>query len=333
MSSSPIWILVNPESGGGRLKRNWPRIERELRGALVGDALQIAFTTDWDHGAGLVRKALREGVKKIIAVGGDGTFSEVVQGFFQAGEPVSPDASLVLMPGGRGNDFFKSLVPSSVSSLFRESALERGLRFLKQGKPHLIDLLSAKLYSQDGGVTSRYCLNLASFGFGGHVVSRLHQGVGVIEKAGLSKGPFAYVLHSAATFFEYTSVWVRVVVDGVELYQGPLMMGAILNGAYNAGGLCWSQDARVDDGMLDVVLVPPRAPKDLISLLPAFAGGDLARSPGVMSSRGKKVEVVDLDPTRHRYKLFELDGDLPEPPRLVRAVFEIVPQALSLQMG
>jgi diacylglycerol kinase family enzyme len=329
MSHAPLWIIVNPESGGGRLKRTWPKIEAGIRNALLGESLQVAFTQDWDHGAALARNALRQGAKTLIAVGGDGTFSEIVQGFFQNGEPISPDARVAFVPAGRGNDFFKMLMDRD-PFLPKAKPLIQGLDFLKRAQVRPLDLIQVRLHSQDGGVTSRFCLNLASFGFGGHVVSRLHHGNDFISKTGLSKGSLAYVLHSAATFFEYSSVLVRVSLDGKLLYQGPLMMGAILNGAFNAGGLCWSNAARIDDGDLDVVLVPPKSPRELASLLPAFLGGDLANAPGVISGRGKQVEVVDLDPARHRYKLFEIDGDLPEPPGLTRGVFEVVPAALSL---
>jgi diacylglycerol kinase (ATP) len=327
ISASETLMLVNPESHGGILKKEWPAIEREVRRALGEAELRVMFTTSVDHGAGIVRAALREGVKQIVAVGGDGTFAEVVQGFFQGGEAIAPDAEMMLVPGGRGNDFFRM-----VSA--REGGQEgwmRGVALIQSEKAAPCDLIQVRLKSRDGGVTSRLGLNLSSFGFGGHVVSRVHQKEGVIGRSFLSKTSLSYLLHSAATFLEYDSVLLRVSVDGALLYEGKLMMGAVLNGAFNAGGLCWSRQARIDDGLLDIVLLPPLAGLNRVRLLQALAGGDVASIPGAISAQGRQVEIVDLDPTLHRYKLFEVDGDLPEPPGLVRAEFKVLPGAVRIR--
>ena len=330
MTAPRVLVVVNPESGGGALRRRWPDLERQIREFVGARDLNIAFTHELDHGAGFVRSALRDGAKRVIAVGGDGTLSDLVQGFFHQGSPVAPDAELALVPGGRGNDFFRMIQPRR-SLLEGGSPVDRGLELLKKGTGTPTDLIHCRMLSRDGGMTTRYCVNLASFGFGGHVVTRLSRRVGVLGKSFFSKGSLAYVLHSLATFLEYKKVHVRVRVDDKDFYEGPLMMGALLNGAYNAGGLCWSKQARIDDGLLDVVLVPPLSPQAMPLIGKALIGGDLVSVPGVLSAQGKKVEVVDLDPALHRYKLFEVDGDLPEPPGLVRAEFEVLAAAIRIR--
>ena len=327
ISPTETLMLVNPESHGGVLKKEWPAIEREVRRALGDAGVRVMFTTSLDHGAGIVRTALREGVKQVVAVGGDGTFAEVVQGFFQSGEPISPEAELLLVPGGRGNDFFRMI---SERAGDRDGWM-RGIELMRKGSATPCDLIQVRLKSRDGGVTSRLGLNLSSFGFGGHVVSRVHQKEGLIGRSFLSKTSLSYLLHSAATFLEYDSVHLRVSVDGALLHEGKLMMGAVLNGAYNAGGLCWSKKARIDDGLLDVVLLPPLGGANRARLLKALAGGDIAGIPGALFAQGRQVEIVDLDPALHRHKLIEVDGDLPEPPGLVRAEFTVRPGAVRIR--
>jgi diacylglycerol kinase (ATP) len=320
-----VFVVVNPESHAGALQRQWPVMERSLRVQLSPASIRVHFTTPMDHGSGMVRSALRQGVKRIVAVGGDGTFSEVTQGFFQGGEAVAPDAELLLIPGGRGNDFFRMISPTGAGA-----AWERAVALAGGGSARPTDIIRVRLHSRDGGVTTRYCLNLTSFGFGGHVVSRVHLKEGLIGKSFLSRTSLSYMLHSAATFLEYDSVHLRVQVDGADFFEGHLMMGAVLNGAYNAGGLCWSRDARIDDGLLHLVLVPPLEGLNRGRLLPALAGGDVAGVPGARSVSARHVEIIDLDPALHRHKLFEVDGDLPEPPGLVRAEFDVLPGALKL---
>src|SRR4051794_13807649 len=102
-------ILVNPNARRGNLGVQWPVWEKQILDVLKEDSAQVVFTTPHEHGSTLVKKSLSAGVKKVIVVGGDGTLSEAVRGLFQGEHKISSDVVMISLPGGRGDDFFKSL--------------------------------------------------------------------------------------------------------------------------------------------------------------------------------------------------------------------------------
>src|SRR5258708_34504069 len=97
------FVVVNPRSGNGRTRREWKAIERAL-----GDAyphMSVAFTHARHEATHLVKHALREGHHEIIAVGGDGTINEAVNGFFDQDGPISPDPVFGFITSGTGGHF------------------------------------------------------------------------------------------------------------------------------------------------------------------------------------------------------------------------------------
>ena len=97
------FLVVNPKSASGETGRRWPEIHAEVLRTL-GEA-DHAFTERPMHAAELTATALRDGYRRIVAIGGDGTVNEVVNGFFRHPGGVPPDARLALIPRGTGGDF------------------------------------------------------------------------------------------------------------------------------------------------------------------------------------------------------------------------------------
>jgi len=100
------FVVVNPRSANGRTGRDWRAIEAAL--GLAYPHMSVAFTRARREATQLVRNALREGHHEIIAIGGDGTINEAVNGFFDANGPVAPDAVLGCVTSGTGGDFRKT---------------------------------------------------------------------------------------------------------------------------------------------------------------------------------------------------------------------------------
>ena len=95
--------VVNPRSSAGRTGKEWPEIERELNRAI--GPLETAVTDAPMDAAYLTAKALRDGVEQIVAVGGDGTLNEVVNGFFEGGHLINEEAVVATLMNGTGGDF------------------------------------------------------------------------------------------------------------------------------------------------------------------------------------------------------------------------------------
>ncbi|HWN67605.1 MAG TPA: diacylglycerol kinase family protein, partial [Haliangium sp.] len=184
-----IVAVVNPQSQHGALGRKWPEVARVLRREL--GAFETVFTERPGHAPSLVREALRAGCERVLAVGGDGTISEVVNGFFEDGKPIAPRAALCVVPFGTGGDFRRTVgLPRS----FGEAA-----RALAGGKVRTIDVGTLEHRAHDGSTRAQVFANIASFGISG-VVDRL-----VNESSKRLGGRLSFMLGSLRATWRYTN--------------------------------------------------------------------------------------------------------------------------------
>jgi diacylglycerol kinase (ATP) len=266
-----------------------------------------------------------------VVVGGDGTVSETVQGFFDGdGKPVSASATLAVMPAGRGDDFFKMLAGRRCKS--SDEAWEQGLMLLREGSPKPADVGSIRWLSggahSEGRAFDRAFVNIASFGFPGLVVKRVREKAGPLGRTHAGKSGWAYLTQIVTGMAEYKPVSVEVKVDGKTVFDGPLFSGFVLNGGYNAGGMRWSDEARIDDGIFNVVLSEPRTPFQTLKSGPRMLSGDWRGVEGIHIFSGAKVEVRARG--RRDFPLFEIDGEQPEPASTEGAIIEAMPGAIRV---
>src|SRR5580765_7108088 len=100
-------IIVNPKSQGGRLGRQWNALAETLTRAFAYEHVETKGPGDATN---LAREALRGGADRVVAMGGDGTINEVVNGFFdEQGVAIKPSASFALIPYGTGGDFRRTM--------------------------------------------------------------------------------------------------------------------------------------------------------------------------------------------------------------------------------
>jgi diacylglycerol kinase family enzyme len=302
-------IVVNPKARDGRISETWPQREKEILRALAGVNAEIFWTTSEDFGARAVRNALVSGIQRIVVVGGDGTLTEALQGFFEKGVAIAPKAVLLIMPAGRGDDFFKTLANQR---FFRgQSAWNFALDVLEKGVPKKIDVGSLQ-WLNDTPSPSRAFINIASFGYPGLVVHKVQAKEGYLAKTVLGKSAWAYVLQGISAYREYRTLEMKVSVDETVFYQGKVFSGFVLNGRYNAGGICWDPAVKVDDGLFHLLLMK-----------------NPWGSPIRAKAKKIQVEIMDDRPKKHPY--FEVDGELLEGHETRGAVFQILPQALNVQ--
>src|SRR5436305_1429889 len=100
-------VIVNPKSQGGKLGKRWPELADLIGRAFPFDAVTTKAAGDATR---LAREALRGGAERVVAIGGDGTINEVVNGFFdEEGAAIAPEASFGLIPYGTGGDFRRTM--------------------------------------------------------------------------------------------------------------------------------------------------------------------------------------------------------------------------------
>ncbi|HWA90751.1 MAG TPA: YegS/Rv2252/BmrU family lipid kinase [Rhizomicrobium sp.] len=308
------FVVVNPRSGNGRTGKQWRAIERAL--ADIYPQMSVAFTRVRREATQLVRNALREGHHEIVAVGGDGTINEAVNGFFDADGPISPDAVFGYVTSGTGGDFRKSFGVAEGADV--------AMAHLKRAPVRAIDIGRVSCLTRRGEPTVRHFANIASFGMSGMVVDSVNRA----RIAKLFGGAFAFAFHSAAGMLAYRERVVRIIVDNIYDETAPVSTVAVANGRFFGGGMKVAPEAALDDGMFDVVIMGGAPKGRMLKDMKLIYTGEHVTRPNVRVLRGRKVVAVPVAETRGRAVLIETDG---ESAGRLPATFEILPRALNLR--
>jgi len=308
------FVIVNPYSRNGRTGREWPEIETALK-HIYGD-VAVAVTRRRGEATGYVCNALKEGYGEIIAVGGDGTVNESVNGFFDEEGPIAPDATLGFITSGTGGDFRKTFgLPSGWRA---------ALAHVKDAGTRAVDIGRVSCIGPSGIAVVRHFVNIASFGLSGAVVDSVNRA----RIAKLFGGQFAFAFHSALDMLAYRDRTVRLRVGATFDEIVSISTVAIANGQYFGGGMWIAPHAEPDDGMFDVVVIGGTAKGQSMAELKLVYTGEHLSRPHVRALQGQKIVAAPVAETGGRPVLIELDG---ESAGRLPATFEILPRALRLR--
>jgi YegS/Rv2252/BmrU family lipid kinase len=307
-------LIVNPAAGRGHCGKRWPILAEKLKDA--GIDCEAKLTRDRGDATRLTVEALRAGATTVVAVGGDGTANEVVNGFFEPGasEPVSinPQARFGLISEGTGADLARSLGIASEDATI--AALAAG------GITESIDVGLATFAGRNGTIQRRFFLNSADLGLGGETAAIVDA---YPERAKALGGFIAYLLGAIGAIVSHRSAEVTVSVDDKPARALRADMIFVANGAFTGGGMRVAPGASLEDGLFDVLLLRASSkPTVLFRLLPAIYRGTHLRHPAVQHVLARHVRVE----TAARLA-FEMDG---EPLGFAPAEFVLLPGALSV---
>jgi YegS/Rv2252/BmrU family lipid kinase len=276
--------------------------------------IELVVTTGPRDATTRTREALRSGVERIVAIGGDGTVNEVVNGFFDHGVIVNPDAELAIIEAGTGGDLRKTLgIPSD-----SEAAVERILA----GTRRRVDVGRVRMIRSDGAPAERLFINVSSFGLSGSTVRRVDGNPRFKRLA----GGLAYVTAAAAEAMLYAPNPVRLSFDGGPSESLDLFACAVCNARYFGGGLHIAPMAEPDDGWLDVILIRTARKHELLATIPALFTGRHLEKPWVRHARVRtlRVEIAPAGPG----VFVETDG---ESAGQLAATFDLLPRALAFR--
>ena len=284
-------VILNPAAGS---VEDLDALVKRIRDL---PATEVRITKKPGAATQLAKKAVREGYKTVVAAGGDGTLNEVINGIGQDASTVS----LGLIPLGTGNDFARTLA--------LPTAVDDALALLRAGHTRVIDLVRVK------SDEVRYFVNVSAGGFSGLVDERL------TPEMKKTWGPLAYLRSAAAALADMRVYQTTVSIDDSESRTLGLFDVVVANGKYVAGGTQIAPEASIDDGLLDIILIPKQSPADLALLAARLALGNHLSSTAVVFRRATKINV-NSEPKMP----FNVDGELVgnEP-----AEFEILPRALQ----
>ncbi len=321
--SSPFGTLhaiVNPHSGRGLIGRAWPDIERVLR--MRGLELRVAFTERHGHAAEIARDALESGARFVVAVGGDGTVNEVVNGMMGPEKPLNPDAVLGVVAAGTGCDFAKTFgLPQNP---IEAAAHLDGERLFGR-----IDVARISCVDSRGESVARWWVNVGEAGLGAAVVARA---------ARLPRwlGGTVYRLAALWEIVGMRPVTARIEMHGRKargsrvdaplspiVHEGLLDLLVVANCQFYGGGMRVAPRAIPEDGMLDV-LATHLGRREAAALMKKMFEAKHVPHPKVAEYLASRVRV-----TTDRPILVEVDGEVVG---TTPAQFDLVPGALPLKV-
>jgi len=303
--SAPVLFIVNPASAGGKAAVEWRNTESWL--PSTGIPFETAMTTGPGHATEIAKKAVRESRPVVVAVGGDGTLNEVVNGFFHNGAPLPTTSKLAMLPLGTGGDFRRSLrIP-----LDHRAAVD----VLKTGVSRRLDAGCVTYQAYDGSTAQRHFINIADAGFGGDVVHRVNHGRKLLGSA-------TFTAASLRTLLTWKNKPMTVTIDGVA-HEVVASMVAIANCQYFGGGMRMAPGASPTDGVFDVIVVGNAGKIEFIRGLSTIRNGTHLdqNNPHIQIQYGKRISITSPKTVR-----LDLDG---EQPGTLPALFEIQPSAIE----
>lgn len=265
-----VVLIVNPTAGRGKAGRQVPEIKR-----LLGDAArdwQWQFTEKSGDAAALAHLAAASGARLVVAVGGDGTLHEVMNGVLGSG------ATVGLIPYGTGNDFARAL------GLY--GSLETACKTLVSGITKRVDVGVL-----DGAGTGgpRHFLVLAGTGYDARTAETVNSGIRFLS------GPLAYVWGAILTLAKFKPFTLTLTLDDAPSRQLKSMFVSFANAETTGGGMKIAPGAVVDDGCLDVCLVAEVSKPTLLYNLTQIFSGKHLRCSAVSLHRVRSL-IVDADP-------------------------------------
>jgi YegS/Rv2252/BmrU family lipid kinase len=304
-------IIANPASSGGSLRRHWGSIASTIRQAF--GPFENRFTEYPRHATVLAREALQGGFEQVVALGGDGTLSEVSAGFLDGDRPVREGAVLGLLPHGTGGDFRKT---AGISKDLAESAAA-----LRGRRTRPLDLGRIHYTRSDGTPASGSFVNIASFGMSG-LVDRF-----VNQSSKLLGGLLSFGLATAHAAAVYRNQLVSLSLDGAAPFELRIANVAVANGRYFGGGMKVAPFASLDDGLLDVIGIGDFSPVEMLSFGYRIYLGTHLDHPKVRPDRARRLEARPVNPADD--VLLDVDG---ETPGKLPATFEVLPSIIRLKV-
>jgi len=316
--------LVIFNNAAARVRQVWPHVERALTDNGINfEAHKTAHAGD---ATTRTRAALKEGFETIVVVGGDGTLSEAASGFFefpnrgdayeQMPVPVNPSATLAIIPAGTGNDLARGLIGSRASFEKWLAALVAHCR--DEGCTRVIDAL----YGMAGGGERRFvCINAATFGIGAEVAARVAAQKNFTRRF---SGEVRFVAAAFGALMAWRERPVRVTVDG-QITELSTNLLAVANNICAGGGMMFAPEAKLDDGLIDVLLSSNLTRATILLELKRIRTGDHLKNPNVRFTKATHVSIEHL--TENDPLPLEADGNVRGH---TPAEFRIMPGAIRL---
>jgi diacylglycerol kinase (ATP) len=247
------------------------------------------------HAEPLAEQALNDGCDFLIAVGGDGTVNEMVNGYLKVGGASNFETRLGVLPFGTGNDFARGMgINRDINQLFD---------LVVRNQPGMLDAGAMQFRHADGSSTIRYFDNIADLGIGADVVVRVN---GVHLRKKILGGKLTFFISILLTFLTYRHKKIKVSWEGFH-WEGTVLSMVVANGRFFGSGLGIAPEAKVDDGLFEVVIF---ADLSIVDYLRNYL--KVRRCEKVIHPEAHyyKTAQLSVEPEGGRITIVEADGEI-----------------------
>jgi diacylglycerol kinase (ATP) len=306
VSDKGSFFVVNRVAAGGKTATVWPAIEQQLRSLDL--TFDYRFTDAPNHATTLAREAVKQGYETVVAVGGDGTANEVVNGLIAPGANKA-GADLGVIITGRGSDLARTIgVPSNHTEACARLAGERTMT---------VDL-GLVTFHQEGEQRQRYFINVGGGGFDAEVAYRANRAPNFMG------GTIPYLTSLVTTLLSYRNKSVELILDDQEPIRKVVNSVVVANCQYFGGGMKVAPEADPNDGLFDVIVIGDIDKVEFLMTVPKVYDGTHITHPQVDSYRAKRVVVRS-----EQDLLLQVEGEVCGHTPLT---FEIIPSALQIRV-
>ena len=301
------FIIVNPKSGSGKGLKQW---QKKVKKALdkADMSYEMAFTEQPAHAIELTMKAIAAGHRRLVAMGGDGTIHEVMNGILAQKNVKSTDISLSIIPVGTGNDWIKTLkIPADI---------DKAIDIIINGRHYLQDVGRA-VYHEGKEQRERYFLNVGGTGFDAYVARKLDTKT---DKTGKK----IYLLELLKGIMGYKNIPMSLTSKAKDIKEDFFTINVSIC-KYFGSGMKIAPHAIPDDGFFDITLIKNISKWGVIKELRNLYNGSFLKNPHIETFKAKQVSVASTDDI-----YLQLDGEL-----LGHGPFEfhIVPLSLKVMVA
>jgi YegS/Rv2252/BmrU family lipid kinase len=297
-NDAPAWFfIINPYSGGAKALRQWPKLKQALVDS--GIAFTYQFTDEREHAVELSRQASLDGYRYFVAVGGDGTANEVLQGLATSGAAPLAEHFFAVIPWGTGNDWSAMHnIPHDIKGLCallknpQFTAHDIGIADYCVAGSGVVDGGSGVLDSGMEFSQRRYFLNFVGTGFDAYL----------LQKMGAASGKrWKYYQALLQCLCGYTSP--RFTINGQQHSYSLMLMCCI--GKFGGAGMQFAPDAKFDDGLFDIINIQEMSVIQRVLSLPILMNGKIKQHGKVEAFVSSTLTIECNEPFQ-----FQCDGEL-----------------------
>ncbi|TDQ28674.1 diacylglycerol/lipid kinase family protein [Tenacibaculum caenipelagi] len=278
------FIIVNPVAGSCNFNKFWIEIQQELKFNNIH--YEYAKTTYAKHEILLLQKAINQGFKKIISVGGDGTLHHIINGIMTQSEVDTRKIIVAVIPLGTGNDWIKTYNISK--------KIKKAVSIIKHQKTIYQDIGYLELSN-----TSSYFNNLAGIGYDGYVVNKLNK----LKRF----GSIAYLLSGIAGLFFYKKTTFKIEI-GSRIIETKCLMALFGICKYSGGGMQLTDYKDSSNGLFDITIAKNFSFLDLIFNIKKLYNGKILQHKKVETHLSKELLITPKNISKLPY--IQADGEL-----------------------